>query len=122
MGHAMTTDNSVDTAETSRARLDHDICVHIFTASAAMVGVCLTVIGILRVVISLRKEDLLGDDLLAVNAMLYLASCLLSYWALRTRNRGRNHRLERMADAIFLVSLVFTAINAGFITWAISVS
>jgi hypothetical protein len=118
----MTTDNATDLPDTSRARLDHDICVHIFTASAAMVGVCLTVIGILRVVVSLRKEDLLGDDLLAVNAMLYLASCLLSYWALRTRNQGRNHRLERIADAIFLVSLVFTAVNAGFITWAISVN
>ncbi|QNK02990.1 hypothetical protein [Dyella telluris] len=118
----MTSETSGDIADTSRARLDHDICVHIFTASAAMVGVCLTVIGILRVVISLRKEDMLGDDLLAVNAMLYLASCLLSYWALRTRNRGRNHRLEHIADAIFLVSLVFTAVNAGFITWAISAS
>jgi len=116
----MTTDHSTDTDEARRTRLDHDICVHIFTASAAMVGVCLTVIGILRVVISLRKADTLGDDLLAVNAMLYLASCLLSYWALRTRNLGRNHRLERIADAIFLISLVFTAINAGFITWAIS--
>jgi hypothetical protein len=118
----MTHDISAAATDESRTRLDHDICVHIFTASAAMVGVCLTVIGILRVVISLRKEDMLGDDLLAVNAMLYLASCLLSYWALRTRNLGRNHRLERMADAIFLVSLVFTAINAGFITWAISAS
>ena len=106
--------------EPDRKRLDHDICVHIFTASAAMVGVCLTVIGILRVVISLRKEDLLGDDLLAVNSMLYLASCLLSYWALRTRSQRRNHRLERVADIIFLTALVFTAINAGFITWAIS--
>lgn len=112
-----------DTEEPSqRRRLDHDICVHIFTASAAMVGVCLTVIGILRVVISLRKEDILGDDLLAINSMLYLASCLLSYWALRTRNLKRNHRLERMADVIFLTALVFTAVNAGFITWAISAS
>lgn len=106
----------------SRGRLDHDICVHIFTASAAMVGVCLTVIGILRVVISLRKEDLIGDDLLAVNSMLYLASCLLSYWALRTRSSRRNHRLEHTADGIFLIALVFTAINAAFITWAISAS
>ena len=118
----MTTPHSEDDTDTSRARLDHDICVHIFTASAAMVGVCLTVIGILRVVISLRKEDLLGDDLLAVNSMLYLTSCLLSYWALRTRSRGRNHTLERTADAIFLIALVFTAVNAGFITWAISAS
>lgn len=118
----MTPDHSNDDAATPRTRLDHDICVHIFTASAAMVGVCLTVIGILRVVISLRKEDMLGDDLLAVNSMLYLASCLLSYWALRTRSVSRNHRLERVADIIFLTALVFTAINAGFITWAISAS
>ncbi|WP_130619228.1 hypothetical protein [Dyella amyloliquefaciens] len=105
-----------------RRRLDDDICVHIFTASATMVGVCLTVVGILRVVISLRREDTLADDLLAVNAMFYLASCLLAYWALRTRNVNRNYRLERVADVIFLLAMVFTAANAGFITWAISVS
>lgn len=106
---------------TRRRRLDDDICVHIFTASATMVGVCLTVIGILRVVISLRREDTLGDDLLAVNSLLYLTSCLLAYWALRTRSVSRNYRLERTADVVFLIAMVFTAINAGFITWAISV-
>jgi len=106
---------------TERKRLDDDICVHIFTASAAMVGVCLTVIGIIRVVISLRKSDLFADDLLAINALLYLASCLFSYWALRTRSVVRNYRLERTADIIFLVALTLTAINCGYVTWAISV-
>lgn len=105
----------------SQQRLDHDICVHIFTASAAMVGVCLTVIGIIRVVISLRRPDVFGDDLLAINAMIYLAACLVSYWALRTRNLGRNHRLERCADVLFLGALVLTAVNAAFIAWAVSV-
>ncbi len=105
-----------------RKRLDDDICVHIFTASAAMVGVCLTVIGIIRVVISLRKSDLFADDLLAINAMIYLLSCLLSYWALRTRSVSRNHRLERVADTLFLVALTLTAINCAYITWAISAS
>jgi hypothetical protein len=104
-----------------RNPLDDDLCVHIFTASAAMVGVCLTVIGIIRVVISLRKADLFVDDLLAWDAILYLLSCLLSYGALRTRRTRRNHRLERSADAIFLIALTITAINAGLIAWAISV-
>jgi hypothetical protein len=108
-------------APTRQQLLDNDICVHIFTASAAMVGVCLTVIGIIRVVISLRRPDVFGDDLLAVNAMLYLAACLVSYWALRTRNLRRNHRLERCADTLFLVALTLTAINAAFIAWAVSV-
>ncbi|HUW53925.1 MAG TPA: hypothetical protein VMV99_10960 [Rhodanobacter sp.] len=102
--------------------LDNDICVHIFTASAAMVGVCLTVIGIIRVVIVLRKADLFVDDLLAGDAMLYLLSCLLSYWALRTRSIRRNHRLERIADVVFLIALTLTTVNAAFIALAISVA
>jgi hypothetical protein len=100
--------------------LDRDICVHIFSASAAMVGVCITVIGILRVVVSLRRTDLIGNDLLALNTLLYLLACLLSYWALRTRSVQRNHRLERISDAVFLAALTFTTVNAGFITWVLS--
>lgn len=101
--------------------LDRDICVHIFSASAAMVGVCIMVIGILRVVITIRRTDLIGDDLLALNAMLYLVTCLLSYWALRTRSVQRNHTLERISDTLFLVALTLTTLNAGFITWAMSI-
>lgn len=101
--------------------LDRDICVHIFSASAAMVGVCIMVIGILRVVITIRRTDLIGDDLLALNAMLYLVTCLLSYWALRTRSVQRNHTLERISDTLFLAALTLTTLNAGFITWAMSI-
>ena len=104
-----------------RRTLDQDICVHIFSASAAMVGVCIMVIGILRVVITIRRTDLIGDDLLALNALLYLVTCLLSYWALRTRNVQRNHALERISDTLFLLALTLTTLNAGFITWVMSV-
>jgi len=45
------------------SRLEEDICIHIFTVSAGLVGVCLTVIGLLRVVITLRKADTFADDL-----------------------------------------------------------
>ena len=40
-------------------KLEEDICIHIFTVSAAIVGVCLTVIGVIRVVITLGKADTL---------------------------------------------------------------
>jgi urea transporter len=111
---------SVDNRNYRNRALDEDICVHIFTSSSVMVGVCLTVVGILRVVIALRSEDVLGDDLLSINAMLYLLSALLSYWALRTRNRKRNHRIEYAADGVFIVGMIFTVINTGFITWAMT--
>lgn len=80
--------------------MEQDICIHIFTVSSAMVGVCLTVIGLIRVVITLRTADSSADDLLAGDALLSLVSCLLSYWALRSRSVRRMHRLERIADGI----------------------
>ncbi len=59
------------------SHLEQDICLHIFTVSSAMVGVCLTVIGLIRVVITLGSADTLADDLLAADALLFLISCLL---------------------------------------------
>jgi hypothetical protein len=56
-----------------QTKLEGDICIHIFTVSSAMVGVCLTVIGLIRVVITLGNADTLADDLLALDALLFLA-------------------------------------------------
>ena len=61
--------------------LEQDISIHIFTVSSAMVGVCLTVIGLIRVLITLGRADTLADDFLAGDALLFLISRLLSYWA-----------------------------------------
>lgn len=86
-----------------------------------MVGVCLTVIGLIRVVITLGKIDTLADDLLAADALLFLVACLLSYWALRTRSVRRMHRVERFADAIFILAMILMTAVGGVITYAISI-
>jgi hypothetical protein len=105
----------------SDARLDEDICIHVFTVSAAMVGVCLTVIGVLRVVMTVRKVDTLADDFLAGDAVLFLVACLTAYWALRTRRSRRLHGVERFADFVFIVALVFMVVICGYITYAIAI-
>jgi cytochrome c oxidase assembly factor CtaG len=101
--------------------LEQDISIHIFTVSSAMVGVCLTVIGLIRVVITLGTADTLADDFLALDALLFLISCLLSYWALRSRSVHRMHRLERIADGIFIVAMIGMVIICALITYTISV-
>jgi hypothetical protein len=101
--------------------LEEDICIHIFTVSSAMVGVCLTVIGLIRVVITLGKIDTLADDLLAADAFLFLIACLLSYWALRTRSARRMHRMERVADSIFILAMILMTAVCAVITYAISI-
>ena len=112
--------------ETNRRRdsgtnLEQDISIHIFTVSSAMVGVCLTVIGLIRVVITLGRADTLADDLLAGDALLFLISCLLSYWALRSRSLRRMHRLEKIADGIFILAMIGMVIICALITYTISV-
>src|SRR5438046_5850401 len=97
--------------ETNRQRdssthLEQDICIHIFTVSSAMVGVCLTVIGLIRVVVTLGKADTLADDCLAVDALLFLTSCLLSYCALLSRGLRRMHRIARSAHGLFIFALL----------------
>lgn len=101
--------------------LEQDISIHIFTVSSAMVGVCLTVIGLIRVVITLGRADTLADDLLAADALLFLISCLLSYWALRSRSVCRMHRLEKIADGIFIFAMIGMVIICALITYTISV-
>jgi hypothetical protein len=84
-----------------------------------MVGVCLTVIGLIRVVITLGTADTLADDLLAADTL--LISCLLSYWALRSRGLRRMHRLERIADATFIIAMIGMVVVCALITYSISV-
>src|SRR5215468_4476151 len=105
----------------SDTHLEQDISIHIFTVSSAMVGVCLTVIGLIRVVITLGRADTLADDFLAADALLFLVSCLLSYWALRSRSARRMHRLERIADGIFILAMIGMVVICALITYTISV-
>src|SRR5437870_13566494 len=105
----------------ANSHLEQDISIHIFTVSSAMVGVCLTVIGLIRVVITLGTADTLADDCLAMNALLFLISCLLSYWALRSRGWRRMHRLERLADGIFIFAMIGMVVVCTLITYTITV-
>ena len=102
-----------------QAQLEEDVSLHIFTASAAMVGVCLTSIGLFRVVNWLgHLVDTLGDDLLAMDAFVFLAACVLAYVALRNRAMRRHDQIERLADALFLSGLGLMAMVCGLIVWA----
>jgi hypothetical protein len=106
--------------ENRKTKLEEDICIHIFTVSSAMVGVCLTVIGLVRVVITLGNADTLADDLLAADALSFLVSCLLSYSALRSRGFRRKHQIERAADAVFILAMVLMTAICAFLTYVIS--
>lgn len=73
-----------------------------------MVGVCMTVIGIFQVG-ELRKIGSLADNVLAVDALLFLVACLTSYFAIRTTESTKRDHIERVADWLFLLALAVMA-------------
>lgn len=98
----------------SKADLEEDISIHIFSTSAAMVGVCLTVIGIFQIG-KLKSIGSVSDKLLAVDAVAFLFSSIFSYMALRTQER--RHRIERIADSIFMGGLCLMAVICFLIVY-----
>ena len=82
-----------------------------------MVGVCLTVIGILNIIMSVKQVSTFGDEITAVDALLFLAACFSSYISLKTKNRKHRLIMERISDGIFLCGLSVMAIVCIFIVY-----
>lgn len=93
------------------------LCVHIFSVSATMVGVCLTVLGLLRVFVNFSGIATVADDIVAATSFAFLLSCLFSYWGLHSHNHHRLRRIEKVADSCFLVGLLGMVIACCFVTY-----
>ena len=104
----------------SRHVLDERTCRLICPIAAAMVGVCLTGISLLRVATAVRNQGTIADDLLSLDAVLFLAATLASYFALRVQSHARLHWLERIADGTFIVAMLLLTLACFVITYALS--
>ena len=95
------------------------LSTHILSVSATMVGVCLTVIGLIRVVERLRDLRTVEDELLAIDSLTFLFAAVAAYLALRSRTPEGYRRLERTADACFLLGLTFMAVVCCLIAYEV---
>ncbi len=98
---------NTDIDNSEKLELEENISIHIFSVSAAMVGVCMTVIGIFQIG-DLKILASITDNVLANDAIIFLGSCAVSYIALRSPSR--RHLIEKVADTIFLCGLLLMAI------------
>ncbi|MBV9991512.1 MAG: hypothetical protein JOZ72_09480 [Alphaproteobacteria bacterium] len=79
---------------------------HILPNAATMIGVCVTAVGLVKI-----AEPHIGpsrvDTYCALAALIFLASAMCSYMALRFEGRERmSASLERIADACFMAGLL----------------
>lgn len=103
----------------SRDSREHDLTMHVFTVSAGMVGVCLTAIGLVRIVVAQTNVQTLGDDLLAVDAVLFVLCALLAFWSFKTKVTSIRRRLRLLVDVLFLSGLTFMGAICAIIAYAI---
>lgn len=94
--------------------------MHVFAISAAMVGVCLTAIGILRLVTSQTRVETIGDGLLAADAVVFMLCCFISFWSFKTKNLRLRHLLRLIIDGLFMLALTIMVIVCAVIAYAIA--
>jgi multisubunit Na+/H+ antiporter MnhF subunit len=79
--------------------------------------VCLTVIGLFRLFRRTGEVESIADNLIALDAMVFLFACLFAYLALRTEREAAWRRLERFADALFLFGLAGMVVISGLVAY-----
>ncbi len=99
---------------------DYDLTVHLFTISAGMIGVCLTAIGILRLVTAQTQIETLGDELLAIDAVLYVLCCFLAFWSFKAAREAVRRRLRWVVDGLFMLALSIMVLVCAVIAYALA--
>ena len=69
-----------------------------------MLGVCMTVISIVKLTQTNRGMAYWVDDLLALDALIFLASSIFSY--LSIRSNSKKIYFEDIADKVFMLALL----------------
>lgn len=99
------------------SRMERRLSAHILPTSATMIGVCMTVLSIGHLGPG-GEFRMVVDKLLAVDAVVFLVSALLSFTAMRVEGAGRT--LEVHAELIFTGGLVLLALVAVVLAFVIA--
>ena len=75
---------------------------HILPTSAQLVGVCVTVISLIKA-LHIGQAGMVIDRFLALNCLLFIMSALFSYASIRGYKAVR---MEKYADQFFMVGLI----------------
>jgi hypothetical protein len=89
----------------------------VFSVSAGMIGVCLTAIGLVKIVTQGNGVGTLCDDLIAIDAMVFGLAALLGFRGLQRFVRHQSPLSLRLMDSVFLVGLALTIVNCAVFTW-----
>jgi hypothetical protein len=91
----------------------------LLSVSAALVGVCLTAIGLVSVMAALDKWEGWVDELLAVGSLLFSLVTLLSFLGIRTRIRHTWPRYVLVLDVLFCLGIGVMVVASFLLTYVV---
>jgi hypothetical protein len=89
----------------AKEEVEASISVDVFSVSAAMVGVCLTVIQLIQMNVS-QKPSTIVDEILAIDSIIFMIACVASFLGLKSKRRSRFKKvMENIGDGCFLLAI-----------------
>lgn len=99
---------------------EHAHMLTVFSVSAGMVGVCLTAIGLIQVLEHHTPGfSTYADEIMVFDAIMFLGSCIFSYWALHHRLRKHYRRLRLWVDTMLMMGILLMALICGMMAYEI---
>jgi hypothetical protein len=99
------------------ARRASGLSAHILPTSATMIGVCLTALYI-SLLSPFSAGRVVVDKLLAVDALVFLVSAVLSFASMRVHDGGS--RFEAWGENVFIGALGLLALGALVLAFAVN--
>jgi hypothetical protein len=96
---------------------DRDVLLRLLSVSASLAGLCIAALGFMEYGTPEAALRTYADEVIALDALLFVCCVYLILWALRTASLARARRLSRMVDIVFLLSLTTMLVASGYIVY-----
>jgi hypothetical protein len=108
-------DETVDPELAARVARDRDVLLRLLSVCASLAGLCIAALGFLEAGDRQALDKSYADELIAVDALLFVGCVYLILWALRTRSALRADSLTRIIDVMFLFALTTMLLASAYI-------
>src|SRR5262245_3161672 len=99
----------------ARVTRDRDVLLRLLSVTASLAGLCIAALGFLEAGDRPALAKPYADELIAVDALLFVSCVYLILWALRTKSPQRADSLTRLIDVLFLFALTSLLLASAYI-------
>jgi hypothetical protein len=109
---------AADNSLAARVARDRDVLLRLLSVTASLAGLCIAALGFLEATERRELATSYADEVIAVDALLFVSCVYLILWALRTQSLRRADMLSRVINVVFLLALTtFLLASTYVIFW-----